>query len=66
MVDVSKRAGERVRKARESLGLSQANLAESVDLSPGQVGQIERGTRGFSIGSITRIAKSLGLLLNRR
>ena len=38
-----KRLGERIREERRKLGLTQAQLAEAVDISDTYMGAIERG-----------------------
>jgi transcriptional regulator with XRE-family HTH domain len=39
--------GERVRRLREDAGLSQSDLADKADLSPGTIGDIESGRQGL-------------------
>lgn len=53
--------GERIRKARKNLGLTQEELAEKCDLSTAHIGHIERGTRALSIESLIIISKTLNV-----
>ncbi len=51
--------GLAVRKARESVGLSQEALAEEAGLHRTYVSSVERGQRNVSLDNICRIAKAL-------
>ncbi len=53
--------GERVLAERTQRGISQTELARLVDISPSALSQLERGTRGVSADTITRIWQSLGV-----
>jgi transcriptional regulator with XRE-family HTH domain len=53
--------GARVRKHRESLGLSQMALGERADLHFTYVSSVERGERNISLQNILRLAKALGV-----
>jgi transcriptional regulator with XRE-family HTH domain len=60
--DEIKRAfGERVRGARQRLGLSQEQLAALCDLDRTYIGGVERGERNIGLVNITRIAEALGI-----
>ncbi|HKM40021.1 MAG TPA: helix-turn-helix transcriptional regulator, partial [bacterium] len=53
--------GTRLRGAREDLGYSQAQLAERAGVSPGLVGQIERGEVQPSLLTLDNLASALGV-----
>jgi transcriptional regulator with XRE-family HTH domain len=57
---IARRIGEGVRKRREALGLSQERLAEMADISKNYAGNIERGEYDATIGTLARVARSLG------
>ncbi|MBQ8624300.1 MAG: helix-turn-helix transcriptional regulator [Oscillospiraceae bacterium] len=51
--------GENIRIRRESLGISQVELAENVGISQAMLCQIERGTKNPSLQVGREIAKQL-------
>lgn len=53
--------GARLRQLREAQGLSQAALAERVEVSPEYVSRIERGRGGPSLRMVGRLADGLGV-----
>ena len=52
-------AGERIRQRRQSLGLSQEQLAEAIGKSPSAISTIETGKRGASLETLVHIANVL-------
>jgi transcriptional regulator with XRE-family HTH domain len=52
--------GEEVRRRREELGLTGAQLAVRASMSPSAVSQIETGKRTPSSGSVIKLAAALG------
>ena len=54
-----KALGSRIRSLRQKSGLTQAELAERVDVTTAYIGQIERGERKFSIETLVSIASIL-------
>jgi len=56
--------GEKITKARKKAGLSQAQLAEQLFISPQAVGKWERGESVPDILTISKLAKILGVDLN--
>ncbi len=55
------RLGARVRARREALGMSQAELAEKVDISANYVGVLERGLKLPTLDTLVVLAKALGV-----
>ena len=53
--------GENVRNARLNKGLTIEQLAELADISDSFLGVAERGTSGFSIETIIKLAKALNV-----
>lgn len=52
--------GQKIRSLREQFGVTQAEVAERAEVSPGLVGQIEQGKIQPSLRTIERIAEALG------
>lgn len=48
--------GKRIRKARQSKGLTQEDLAEKLDVSNAYVSKIERGKTAVNLETISKIA----------
>jgi len=59
-----KKLGERMRKERLSLGLTQEVLSEKAGISVSFLGQVERGERKPSLETVINIAKSLGVTVD--
>jgi len=53
--------GENVRNARLNKGLTIEQLAELADISDSFLGVAERGTSGFSVETIVKLSKALGV-----
>ena len=53
--------GEEVRRRREGLGLTGAQLAERAGMAPSAVSQIETGKRTPSSSSVVKLAAGLGV-----
>lgn len=53
--------GEKIRNKRQELGMSQKDMAEKTDLTPGFLSQIERDLAEPSITSLRKIANVLGV-----
>nr|DAZ06978.1 MAG TPA: helix-turn-helix domain protein [Caudoviricetes sp.] len=56
-----KAVGERIRRRRTELGLTQAQLAEQLDRSTKFCADIERGTCGMSINTLMQFSCALQL-----
>lgn len=59
------RFGKKLRKIRESLGLSQEAFADKCGLDRTYVGGVERGERNISLKNIDVIAKSIGMPVSK-
>ncbi len=56
--------GDKIRKRREALGLSQGELAKKVGVSQPMINQIEWGRKSPTMKLGTRIADALGCTLD--
>lgn len=56
-----KRLGKRIREERQRLNLTQAALAEAVDISDTYMGAIERGERSLTLDTLVRLVNRLGV-----
>ena len=59
-----KRLGERIREERQRLHLTQARLAEDVDISDTYMGAIERGERSLTLDTLVRLVNRLGVTVD--
>lgn len=59
-----KRLGERIREERLKLNLTQAQLAEAVDISDTYMGAIERGERSLTLDTLVRLVNRLGVTVD--
>jgi transcriptional regulator with XRE-family HTH domain len=55
------RVGEGVRRARQAVGWTQAQLAEAAGLSPNYVARLERGEMGPSLFVAHQLCDTLGI-----
>jgi len=55
------RLGNRIREERKKLNLTQAQLAESIDISDTYMGSIERGERSLTLDTLVRLVNRLGV-----
>jgi transcriptional regulator with XRE-family HTH domain len=60
-----RRLGQRIRDSRKHRGLTQENLAESLELSVAYVSLIERGGRNPPYTTVVAIARALGVATTR-
>lgn len=56
--------GDRIRSARESMGMSVRELARRVDVSASHVSQVERGLASFSVRSLYNVVSILGVSMD--
>jgi transcriptional regulator with XRE-family HTH domain len=54
-----KKIGSRLRALREQRGLSQSQLARSIDTAPQSMWQIETGVRGITVQQLILLARAL-------
>ena len=59
-----KALGKRIRKERLKLNLTQAQLAEAIDISDTYIGQIERGERSLTLDTLIRLVNRLGVTVD--
>ena len=59
MTDIKKHLGSNIKQTRTSLGISQAKLAEMVDMATNYLGLIENGKKFPSAKMIEKIAGAL-------
>ena len=59
--EVTSSIAEAVRRRRESLGMTQEQLAQKAHLNRTYISDIERGTRNFSVGIFDRLANALSV-----
>ena len=58
------RLGHRIREERLKLNLTQARLAEDIDISDTYIGQIERGERSLTLDTLVRLVNRLGVSID--
>jgi len=61
MEKILKEIGERVRKARVAKGLSQAQLADALKISPPHMSNIEMGKHAMNVTTLYQICELLGV-----
>lgn len=59
-----KKLGERIREERRRLNLTQAQLAEAIDISDTYMGAIERGERSLTLDTLVRLVNRLGVTID--
>jgi transcriptional regulator with XRE-family HTH domain len=52
--------GEHIRKVRESVGLSQDELASRCDVDKGNLSAIENGKKDYTITTLLELARGMG------
>jgi len=56
--------GNRIREERKRLNLTQAALAEAIDISETYMGAIERGERSLTLDTLVRLVGRLGVTVD--
>jgi len=59
--DVMARVGRRIGELREAAGLTQAQVAEELDMTVSNYQRIEHGLQNLSIKTMVRVAAALGV-----
>ena len=59
-----KKLGKRIREERKRLNLTQAQLAEAIDISDTYMGAIERGERSLTLDTLVRLVNRLGVTID--
>ena len=59
-----KRLGTRIREERKRLNLTQAQLAEAIDISDTYMGAIERGERSLTLDTLVNLVNRLGVTVD--
>lgn len=59
-----KKLGKRIREERRHLNLTQAQLAEAIDISDTYMGAIERGERSLTLDTLVRLVDRLGVTVD--
>lgn len=59
-----KSLGNRIREERHRLNLTQAQLAEDIDISDTYMGAIERGERSLTLDTLERLVNRLGVTID--
>jgi XRE family transcriptional regulator, regulator of sulfur utilization len=62
--DIKRALGRKIREMRRAHGWSQEQMGEASDLHWTYVGQVERGERNLTLGSIHAIAKAFKIKIS--
>lgn len=62
-VDIKSLVGTKLTEARNSVGITQKDLAERVDIYQGDISKIERGLANPSVQTLQRLASGMGMNL---
>ena len=64
MKSESKKLGDNLKRIRTSKGISQGDIARSLEVSRGFVSNIENGKTNPTLSTISKLAKALGVSSN--
>ncbi|MDR2183800.1 MAG: helix-turn-helix transcriptional regulator [Clostridiales bacterium] len=56
--------GNRLRKFRQSRGMSQEQTAHIADITPAYLGQVERGTKNITVYTLAKVCDALDISLS--
>lgn len=62
-MDIKQKVGKRVKELRNTLGVSQEELADMAELDRTYITSVECGRRNISIVNIEKLAKALNITL---
>ena len=57
----NRKIGSRIQSARQKKGMSRKELADTVNISPQHLGNIENGDKGISLHKLCEVAKALNV-----
>lgn len=63
MKTIEKRVGERIARQRKAVGLTQAQLAEKVNVQPETISRVETGKRTASLGLMAHVSEALEIAM---
>jgi transcriptional regulator with XRE-family HTH domain len=63
--DISTRVRERIKAIRLKKQLSQGDIARTLGVHPAYISQIERGERNPTLKNIEKIAKAMGISVDK-
>ena len=62
---IEEKIGNRIRKLRTSINISQEELADRCSLHRTYIGSVERGERNITVKNLDKIAKALNVTLSK-
>ena len=63
--DIKRRIGLRIRELRTERGISQEDFANLIGMSRSYFGEVETGKRNVAVVNLEKIAKGLGVTLDK-
>lgn len=65
MKSESEKLGNNIKRIRTAKGISQGNIARSLEVSRGFIRNIENGKTNPTLATITRLAKAVGVSVDK-
>ena len=62
---ISKRLGDNIKKIRTRKGMSQGDICRALDMDRGYMSAIENGKKNITIQQLERLAKALGVSVDK-